>query len=105
MSASDEITRRIEQAIKDHVLDCGIPEAEVWAREWLNGTDRTTGTAELTMQYLGSLWHMDVQVSGKSTHAVFSVITAAAWAGKAIECLEQMETYLNRMIVLRDGKE
>ena len=35
----------VARAVTNHTLHCGIPKVEIWAKNWLNGTDRSWGAA------------------------------------------------------------
>lgn len=39
------LNRIVSRAVTNHVLNCGIPELERWAREWLNGNSTAAAAA------------------------------------------------------------
>lgn len=34
-----------DRAVRNHCLTCGVPVVEAWARNWIDGTNRTTDAA------------------------------------------------------------
>lgn len=64
------------RVVEKHVLRCGSKALETWAKNWLDGTDRTVETAERVQ-------NIDVVVQGHRGFAPYHAVATAIWAAKA----------------------
>ncbi len=72
----------VTRAITNHVIGCGIPEAEEWGPKWLSGEDRSQYTAQNAAQ--NAAWR-NVAWRNTATAAAAAAAAArnAAWRNKA----------------------
>ena len=65
----------ITRAVTTHALHCGIPTVETWAREWLDGTNRSAAGA----------WRAETvaRTAARAARAVGTTARAAAAAARA----------------------
>jgi hypothetical protein len=75
--------RIVTRAIRLHVLNCGIPAVEEWARNWLDGTDRSSESAKAA-RAATEAWE-----AAKAARA--AAAPAAAWAAE-VAAWEAAET-------------
>jgi hypothetical protein len=83
----------VTRAIRLHVLNCGIPAAEAWAQNWLDGTDRSStaakaakGSSRQRKEWAAEVatWAAAAALEAEAeAEAAAAAWEAAAWASEA----------------------
>jgi hypothetical protein len=76
------LDRIVTRAVTNHALHCGVPEVELWAQRWLDGTDRTGAAA---CSAASAAWTEEQEAAARAAAwAAAEVARAAAWAAEAV---------------------
>jgi hypothetical protein len=87
-----EITERIvTRAVTNHALTCGVSDVETWARDWLDGTDRSREAARAADEAARAATARAAAWARAATWAAADAAWAAA-AAAAADAAEATET-------------
>ena len=72
----------VTRAIRNHALNCGILTVEAWARNWLNGSDRSRAEAARAAAETEASWAAREAAAAAAWAAAREAAAAAAWAAE-----------------------
>ena len=79
------LDRIVTRVVTNHALHCGVPEVELWAQRWLDGTDRTGAAA---CSAASAAWTEEQEAAARAAKmaawAAAEAARAAAWAAEAV---------------------
>ena len=87
------LERIVTRAIRNHALNCGILTVEAWARNWLNGSDRSRAEAEAAAWAAeaeaarAAAWAAEAEAARAEAARAAALAEAAAWAAWAAAAL------------------
>ena len=93
----------VERAIRNYVLECGIPKVENWGRNWISGTDRSSA-AEAAEAAAWAAVDVAARAAAavEAAAAVWETMTMArvaaadvAWTTRAAERKQQIQDIQN----------
>ena len=76
------LERIVTRSVKDHALNCGILTVEAWARNWLNGSDRSRAEAARAAAETEASWAAREAAAAAAWAAAREAAAAAAWAAE-----------------------
>jgi hypothetical protein len=77
-----------DRAVQTYALNCGVPKIEKWAENWLNGKDRTRGSAKKVVMPPPFRWEEDETIK-------------LAWAAIAVACITRENTKTRRLVIVK----